>query len=262
MSIDYLKPSLYSVVYEGDDWYKKVVNIKRDKSSYNEFCPKCQSISVFEAVDECPYGMNPDEGRDKKDSSLNRFLNFGKRLICAKCHQDLVLYFKVVENKILKIGTYPSTADLDRGRLIYDCSIPKSKFPKELVTAIGLKAHGVFIGAYAYLRRVYETLIIEAANQAKRDGKLPDGFDSLRVKDKISALSEYLPQYMIENRNAYGILSKGVHELSEEDCKVGYDILYNLIVMILEDREERRQREKRKKDLSIALSKLNQKYTT
>ena len=261
MCVDYLKQCLYSVVYEGEDWYKKVVNIKRDRSSYNEFCPKCQSISVFNAEDQCPYGANPNESKDKRDFSLNRFINFGKRLICAKCHQEIVLYFKVVENKILKIGMYPSTADLDKGRLISDCRIPKSKFPKELATAIGLKAHGVFVGAYAYLRRVYECLISEAANQAKMDGKLLDNFETLHVKEKISALSEYLPQYMVENRDAYGILSKGVHELSEEDCKNGYDILYNLIVLILEDREDRRQREKRKKDLSIAISKLNQKYT-
>ena len=261
MSVDYLKPSLYSVVYEGDDWYKKVISIKRDKNPYNEFCPKCQSISVFKAEDQCPYGANPNESKDKRDLTLNRFLNFGKRLICAKCHQDLVLYFKVVENKILKIGMYPSTADLDKGRLISDCRIPKSKFPKDLATAIGLKAHGVFVGAYAYLRRVYESLITEAANQAKMDEKLPDNFETLRVKEKISALSEYLPQYMVENRDAYGILSKGIHELSEEDCKTGYDILYNLIVLILEEKEKRRQSEKSKKDISINLSKLNQKYT-
>jgi len=83
----------------------------------------------------------------------------------------------------------------------------------------------------------------------------------MHVKEKIKALSDYLPEYMVKNRNAYGILSKGIHELSEEDCKAGYDILYNLIVMILEDQEERRKRELRKKDISNAINTLNGKFS-
>lgn len=257
MKINYLKSGLYDIIYQGSDWYQTVYDIKLDRESYHEFCIKCQQVSVFIAKDEFPYGLNHDERRDKNDLSLNRFLNFGKRLTCAKCHEDLVVYFKVIDDKILKIGSYPSTADLDIGRLICDCNIPKSKFPKGLTAAIGLKAQGVYIGAYAYLRRVYETLITEAANEAKSEGNLPDGFDKMRVKEKISALSGYLPQYMIENKDAYGILSKGIHELSEEDCKNGYEVLYNLIVMILEEKEEKRQKEIRKRNLSNAISKLN-----
>ena len=262
---DYVNKGLYETVYEGNQRRHCVLEIKNDTSSYKAYCIQCDSMSVFKAESQRVIPITgPLNGRYeafKDDTSFYGDIDFGKRLHCAMCGMFMAVYFKVIDNKIVKVGSYPSIADLDRGRLFSECNIPKSRIPKELATAIGLKAHGVYIGAYAYLRRVFETLIEDARKKAEQAGILAENFQAMHVKEKIKALADYLPEYMVENRNAYGMLSKGIHELSEEDCKAGYDILYNLIVMILEDQEERRKRELRKKDISNAINTLNGKFS-
>ncbi len=266
IKVDYVNKGLYETVYEGNQRRQCVFEIKNDTSSYKAYCIQCDSMSVFKAESQ---HVVPNIGTvgvghyepPKDDIGFNGDIDFGKRLRCAMCGMFMSVYFKVLGVKVVKVGSYPSIADLDRGKLFSECNIPKSRIPKELASAIGLKAHGVYIGAYAYLRRVYETLIENARKQAEQDGVLIDDFGKKHVKEKIKALSDYLPEYMVETRDAYGILSKGIHELSEEDCETGYDVLYNLIVMILEDQEERRKKELRKKDISNAINKLNGKFS-
>lgn len=264
--VDYVNKGLYETVYEGNQRRHYVLEIKNDASSYKAYCVQCGSMSVFKAESQNITQIHiPVAGHyeiPKDDTRFYGDIDFGKRLHCAMCGMFMSVYFKVIDNKIVKVGSYPSTADLDRGQLFSECNIPKSRIPKELATAIGLKAHGVYIGAYAYLRRVYETLIENAQKKAEQDGNLIDDFGKKHVREKIKALSDYLPEYMVKTRDAYSILSKGIHELSEEDCKAGYDILYNLIVMILEDQEERRKKEMRKKDISNAINTLNGKFSS
>lgn len=263
--VDYVNKGLYETVYEGNQRRHCVREIKNDTSSYRSYCVQCGSMSVFKAESQevvpiiAPIAGHYEAPKD--DTSFYGDIDFGKRLHCTMCGMFMCVYFKVLGDKVVKVGSYPSTADLDRGRLFSECNIPKSRIPKELATAIGLKAHGVYIGAYAYLRRVYETLIVNARKKAEQDGVLVENFETMHVKEKIKALSDYLPEYMVENRNAYGILSKGIHELSEDDCKIGYDVLYNLIVLILEDQEERRKKELRKKDISNAINALNGNFS-
>lgn len=261
MQLDHVNKGLYEKVYEGKNCSRIVNEIKRDSTSYNIYCVQCQKESVFMAELQNilrPTGsLTGPHTPPPPNYELNGDFHFGKKLFCAKCKSILVNYFEIVDDKILKVGTFPSIADLDTGRMLNDCNISKSKFPKGLCAAIGLKAQGVYVGAYAYLRRVYEKLIIEAAAKAKEDGFLDENFNDMRAQEKIAALKDFLPTMMVENRMAYGILSKGIHELSEEECQKGYDVLFSLIVMILEENEERRKKELRKKELSKAINELN-----
>jgi hypothetical protein len=54
--------------------------------------------------------------------------------------------------------------------------------------------------------------------------KLP-ATNSLRMTEKIAALRTHLPEIVTRNAKAYGILSLGLHELSEEQCAKAYPVL-------------------------------------
>ena len=89
---------------------------------------------------------------------------------------------------------------------------------KELGTAIGLFASGIGAGSYVYLRRILERLIYQA--KATAGDKVNDEkFEQARVTERIKMLQGYLPEILIKNTTIYGILSKGIHELSEEECE-------------------------------------------
>ena len=132
---------------------------------------------------------------------------------------------------------------------------------KELTKAIGLAANGIGIGAFVYLRRIFEYLVFEAFEIAKTE-KLDfdvNAFAVVRMNEKIQMLSGFLPSFLVENYAIYGILSKGVHELSEEECKEYFAVLKLSIEMMLEEKLEKFQKEKCKAEIRNALSVISSK---
>ena len=82
------------------------------------------------------------------------------------------------------------------------------------------------------------------------------------MDDKIKFLKGNLPAFLVENHSIYGILSKGIHELSEEDCKNYFTILRESIELILDEKLEQLQKDKKKKEIRSALSKICKDITT
>ena len=165
---------------------------------------------------------------------------------------------------ISKVGQYPSVADFHIGQVHkYDKVLPKDKM-REFTKAIGLAANGIGVGSFVYLRRIFEHLVFEALETAKVENEAFDvnAFVRARMNDKIQMLSGYLPDYLIEQHTIYGILSKGIHELGEDECKEYFTVLKASIEMILDERLEAYQKEKRKKEISAALSKITKQMQT
>lgn len=159
---------------------------------------------------------------------------------------------------ISKVGQYPSVADFHIGQVHkYDKVLPKDKM-REFTKAIGLAANGVGIGSFVYLRRIFEYLVFEAHEVAKSKNPSFDktAFTSGRMNEKIQMLSGYLPDYLVEHHAIYGILSKGIHELGEEECKKYFPILKASIELILDEKLEAYQKEMRKKEIGNALSQI------
>jgi len=268
----YFSLGLYSKVTDDKDYLQMVKNIKWDEDTYDGFCKGCSKSSVFKAIKNIEINHNfiPCLSGNGKNESLKCYtnaavgdcfggaINFEKRLICTRCGFFIHIYYKYDNAALIKVGSYPSVADLQIGCLLNELSIPKHSIPKELTKAIGLKAHGAYIGAFSYLRRVYENLIVDAATKASKEVDWNEGkFNSLRAQDKIKYLEKYLPLDMVENRSAYGILSKGIHELSEEECNSNFNVLYDLIIMIIEEKEEQKRKGMRKEKLRAALSEIS-----
>lgn len=162
---------------------------------------------------------------------------------------------------ISKVGQYPSVADFHIGQVRkYSKVLPQDKM-REFTKAIGLAANGVGIGSFVYLRRIFEYLVFEAYEVAKSNNPTIDeaAFISGRMNEKIQMLSDYLPDFLVENHHIYGILSKGIHELSEEECKEYFAVLKSSIEMILEERLEKFQKDKYKAEIRNALSVISSK---
>ena len=159
---------------------------------------------------------------------------------------------------VSKVGQYPSIADFHIGQVHkYNKVLPKDKM-REFTKAIGLAANGVGIGSFVYLRRIFEHLVFEALEAAKVRNERFDvaAFNAARMNEKIQMLSGILPDFLVENHTIYGILSKGIHELSEEDCKKYFSILRESIEMILDEKLEAYQKELKKKSIKQTLSQI------
>lgn len=170
---------------------------------------------------------------------------------------DLILFLRAEDYAIMKIGQYPSVADIHRGQIKQYKSVLSKEDLKEFTRAIGLAANGVGIGSFVYLRRIFEKLIFEASAQAITDGIVDaNKFASLRMDEKIESIKDYLPDTLVEMKQVYGILSKGIHELTEQECLAYFDTMRVGIELILDEKLEKKRKADKKKLALSAISKI------
>ena len=203
-------------------------------------------------------GFNPYEKIDstfKVTTNLISYSNFfddgGFNTIVVKCKrtdQQFRFYIKwrPSDNILIKVGQFPSVADFH----IYEIKRYKKLLPdeklKEFTRAIGLAANGIGIGSFVYLRRIFEHLIFEAYEKASSDGTVKESdFKISRMDQKINLLANYLPDFLVENKAMYSILSIGIHELDEKTCLAHFDTIRVGIEIILDEKlDELRKNEK------------------
>ncbi len=191
-------------------------------------------------------------------------VNVGFYLVTLKCKRkdNDVLRFIVFRNKVkalaMKIGQYPSLADLQFSEIgkKYDKVLPEEDL-RNLKKAIGLASHGAGAGSFVYLRRIFENLIQETFDNAGDLGVTTANFKTTKMEDKVELLKAHLPSQLVEMKVIYGILSKGVHELSEDECRRYFVPLKLSIELILDQKIE----EKKKKDKDAEVKKQLQAIT-
>ena len=193
----------------------------------------------------------------------NRCLDF----LCAfDDSHHICFYLRITSEekvKLVKVGQFPSvatlaTADLKR----YQSVLPKN-YRNEYSRALGLFSHGIGIGSFVYLRRIFEKLILDAFATAKAEGKLSEDIFNYdenkhqrRMEEKIKLLRGYLPDTIIDNAGIYGILSVGVLELSEDNCLKYFPVVDTGIQIMLDDYLEKRNRKKRDDTFAKEIAKI------
>lgn len=204
----------------------------------DSYCHGCKSHSVFSR-----------ESR-RSSSILDGFdISYGykqQQFYCAREQTHKLVFFLYVSEVDLtlqKVGQNPSVADLNMHDVKKYSSVLSRQYFNELKKAIGLAAHGVGVGSFVYLRRIFESLIEEARVEAAKDDSFDEqAFKTARMNDKIKLLSGHLPPFLVENHQLYGILSKGVHELSEQECLDAFPVVKVGIELILDEHIVEKQR--------------------
>jgi hypothetical protein len=168
---------------------------------------------------------------------------FQMTFACTRDDRHRHYFFcRVRRAELSKVGQSPSLADIQKPGFKKYKKLLGSERHKELMRAIGLHAVDVGIGAFVYLRRIFESLI-ESAHGNARDmsGWDEDAFARGRMEDRILALQAYLPDFLVKNRQIYSILGLGVHELSEKQCLEIFPVLRTGIELILDEQLAQRE---------------------
>jgi hypothetical protein len=214
------------------------------------YCSRCGVRRVFNAVP--PVGGANTRITQTGHTYYDDILRF----TCAKekSHQ-IAIYLRIVSGTIVKLGQNPSYADIVTQQ---DADRTKTLQPqdrREYNKAVGLAAHDAGIGAYAYLRRIFERLIWTRFNDHRANNGWDEAdFKRKRMDEKISLLKDYLPELLVKNAGTYSLLSDGLHNLSEEGCLAYFPILRSGILLILQQDIERKQREANEAEFSKAVS--------
>jgi hypothetical protein len=185
---------------------------------------------------------------------MDRIITLRFRCTRNPGHGELIFLFLVSASNITKIGQYPSHADLQEDRIKKYRGVLSVEHAREFSMALGLASHGVGIGAYVYLRRIFERLIEEAHQEAIKSPGWDESIYPNRWDERIASLKDFLPSFLVRIKSAYAILSKGLHELTEEECKQHFVILSNGIELILDRVIEEKERQRKEKETADAIS--------
>ena len=201
--------------------------------------------------------------RNRIPGHLNNLSSFSVQYSCSKDYNHSILFVLYAhERTIMKIGQYPSFADLSEPEVQkYRRLLGEEKF-REFTRALGLFAHGIGVGSFVYLRRIFEHLLDEAHNKAKQsDGWKEEKFISKRVDKKIELLRDYLPPFVVKNKKLYSILSVGVHTLSDQECMDNFPLVRAGIELILDEEIRRREEEDKVQSVEKELGELIKKLS-
>jgi hypothetical protein len=225
---------LYKTVVIGQELSQAISAIYQLDEPFDAFCPSCAKESTFNSVNA------------KLENTI-----LMKEVRCSRKEHRLIVFFSVDNQTLVKIGQTPSLADIATAETILFKSVLAKNQLHELNKGIGLAAHGVGVGSYVYLRRVFESLVEEAHAIAINDsGWNEEEYQRSRMKEKIQLLAHHLPEFLVKHPVLYGILSKGVHELTEEECLADFDKLKSAIFVIAEEKLSELKRKKRIEEAS------------
>jgi len=250
----HLQMPLYHVIDISDEKTAyEVYELLSYSGTLDAYCIWCKKDSVFEAEEYNSETLITWEVLDKFDR------------IVYKCTRDnshkYYSYFLKRDKSFQKIGQFPSVADFQIPQAEkYRNILGKEKY-KELTRGIGLAAHGVGIGSFVYLRRIFEQLIEEAHKEAGKKRFPEKKYSKSRMDEKIKLLEDYLPKFLVENRSLYTILSKGIHELDESECLEYFDAVRIGIEQILDEKIVQQEKEKKAKEAKEAVQTVSQKIS-
>jgi len=257
-----LRSALYEFYAIGPSDRETVQNILYFAEPLDAYCVDCEGYSIFRRT-------FPANTTYLDSSEILRTRIADAQFACSR-NEKHTLWFRIKTMKteaasgdteeeitvIGKVGQWPTVADLHTFEVIKYRGLLGPERYRELTRAIGLAAHGVGIGSFVYLRRIFEMLIEEAHDKARADGELDEAtYQQSRMDERIHLLAHFLPSFLVENRSLYAILSTGIHSLTEKECLQHFDTVRAAIELILDERLEELRRAAKIKAASVAIAK-------
>ena len=229
--------------------YAVIKSLLLDELRYDNYCVDCDDDSIFVKKASVSQLYPETSGR------------FGVVMRCLRdAAHEYVFYLELQSAFIRKIGQFPSLADLHTADVKQYRKLLGPTRYGEFTRGIGLAAHGIGIGSFVYLRRVFEGLVEEAHKAAALGADFDEqSFQKSRMDERILRLKDHLPAFLVEHRGLYGILSSGVHELSEEECLLHFDAVRSGIQVILDEKLIEEFRRARVARASADIAKVQQR---
>ncbi len=272
-----LNSSLYVRIKLTEEEVKEYNRFNKD--TVRSYCPFCEEISVFKInrrfyqvgrkTDQYIFELpeTDDDGFPASSFTSSQYrtqptkISDNSNVIVLSCSLDeshqITIFLQIVDNSIIKVGQYPSYSDLQRDKKSLYSELPESD-AREMIRATGLFSHGIGVGSFVYLRRIFENIIIRSYDEIDSPDIDRDTFLKRRMEDRIDYLKEQLPSTVVRQRKVFSILSKGIHEMEEEECLKYFPIIKESIESMLQEHLNKKMTEKRNEKVTKEINKLHQ----
>ncbi|GEM_PF-3092796 len=265
--------NLYEKIHVSN--YKKLLD--EDDKSFMAYCPECESEVTFQRsgyynkvkqyIEFNRHQYIPGSGQTEDlESTISYMFNSGGKKdqvgglyiqeyeCCVnRNHRKYNIYHKY-DDKIIKIGQYPSEADngsneyLDKVKAICDKKEAK-EISKYIKIALIMESYGYGIASLLYMRRAFEILI------ATSEGKDRNDNTGVTMRDRIKN-NQYLPKVIKENARVYNVISEGIHNQTEEECIELFKVIKAGVIILISKTYAHVEEERTLAALGVTLSKL------
>jgi len=234
-----------------DDFDELEIYLSREnfgKTAIQCFCPYCGIKRKLIFVDREIFSIGGAFKVLSQYNEVSSLKNDKKKLLDYYCNHYHTLFFQCQKDKshfiafhliltptlICKVGQFPCFESMTQvsiekykpilGDLYYDFN-----------TAIVLYGLNLGIPSIVYYQKVLEKIIMRQfiKYSEKLDVSIDD-FAHKRFDDKLAVLEGYIPAPLIQNKNAFIIISKSIHELNENECKAQIPCLREGLELILD----------------------------
>lgn len=241
---------------------------KSERVTIRGHCQHCKAVSTYMKLGGVEVGVKPSFNRGPVlDGGVTKTEYYGPDqlkpqfgIIYFYCNinsaHSIAIVVSVSKTHVVKIGQYPSFADIAKDEDVAIIEALPALDKQEYRRATNLAAHGFGIGAFVYVRRIFERLIRRTFDAHKQEQGWADEVFPMFMEKRIELLREYLPEWVVQNRKFYNVVSEGIHSLDEADCIAQFPIMRSTIVMMVDENEKRKATEARKKALSDQLTKI------
>lgn len=238
-------------LFEFDFEYEKRERIIYMKITKNNSNP--MATGRIELTDGKIYGGQPPYNKEELVNDKIWYVEYFFNCTNNMSHKYMMMIsIELKDGKFIvrKIGQNPSVLtvkgfDFDK----YKTFLNKINAYEDYKKADLCNSDHFYVGAYAYLRRIFEKMISFYLG----DTKLLDN----HMDTKIDAVKgKFDPRVQKLLKNLYGILSISIHELDEEQSKEYYSYLKAVIDMQLEYIKSEDEKDKQSKDLECILNKI------
>ncbi|MDE7228497.1 MAG: hypothetical protein K2N31_09285 [Treponemataceae bacterium] len=223
--------------------------------SMDLYCTKCKSNKTFvhngyKSIEQ--FGMASIESYS--------FYAYSLRYNCPTCQNNLwyIFYYDKNKESVVKLAQYPTLHDVTPDELKKykkNDLIDEESF-NQIYKADTCASESYFIAAYTYMRRVYESLLVNIFTQNKEEiGISEEDFKKLRSDEKIAKIKPYLAIDDEIYKPLYALLSAGIHSLSEEECREDYTLLKSILLDIIAEQKARKEKEEKRKNIKDLYSK-------
>lgn len=223
----------YRMLTTGDENVDRLASaIERGNFVGDEYCVACRRVTPFRRMMLTSSGG----GAGSRLTTLRTPVSKHQRVTvhCTRCQGTYVFLFGPYRGGLAKIGQSPSMADIASADIQRFASELDDSDMSELRHATMLQSHKIGVAAFVYLRRIFERLLERHRLEQEANSGPIEGYDAMRVEERVKALEAVLPAELVANRKIYAILSKGIHELDEDTCLDFYPVVRAAIVEILE----------------------------
>ncbi len=231
----------------------------------NMYWPKLENTVISYNKSEYSTLANDSSTININENSSRIFVF--KRLECPTCNEKIIMIFlyenkaitKIYQSFISEIIRDEDIQKFRRMKLLSESDL------KELEKANRCKKMGMNVASFVYMRRIFENMLQRIYEEHKSEITIKDSsknFTDLFVKDKVKLLKPYLPILLNEDSTSekyikiYKLLSEGIHKLNEEICESLYNIIKDILIMILEKEVEKRKNDKNLVELEKNFNKI------